>query len=76
MDDKEKSVIDKFMDTMTSAVGQAVKVAAMPDTEAQAVAKKTNEQMFLGDAAITPEAVPLQSSRRSAAHLGRNRLST
>ena len=60
MDDKEKSVIDKFVDTVTSAVGEAVKSAVMPtrDTEAEALAEKTNEQMFLGDAAIAPEAAP------------------
>ena len=60
MDDKKKSVIDKFVDTVTSAVGEAVKSAVMPtrDTEAEALAEKTNEQMFLGDAAIAPEAAP------------------
>jgi hypothetical protein len=58
MDDKEKSVIDKFVDTVTSVVGEAVKSAVMPtrDTEAEALTEKTNEQMFLGDAAIAPEA--------------------
>jgi hypothetical protein len=57
MDDKDKSVIDKLADTVT---GETVKSAVMPtrDTEAEALAEKTNEQMFLGDAAIAPEAAP------------------
>jgi hypothetical protein len=57
MDDKEKSAIDKLMDIVT---GETVKSAVVPtrDTEAEAVAEKTNEQMFLGDAAIAPEAAP------------------
>jgi hypothetical protein len=56
MDGKKKSVIDKFLDT----VGEAVAAAVMPtrDIEAEAVAKKANEQMYLGDAAVAPEAVP------------------
>ena len=60
MDDKDKSVIDKFVDTVTNAVGEEVKSAVMPtrDTEAEALAEKTNEQMFLGDAAIAPGAAP------------------
>jgi hypothetical protein len=55
MDDKEKSAIDKLMDIVT---GEPVKSAVVPtrDTEAEAVAEKTNEQMLLGDAAIAPEA--------------------
>ena len=68
MDDKDKSVIDKLADTVT---GETVKSAVMPtrDTEAEALAEKTNEQMFLGDAAIAPEAVPalVASKKRSAA---------
>src|SRR6266481_8759568 len=57
MDDKEKSAIDKLTDIVT---GETVKSAVVPtqDTEAEAVAEKTNEQMFLGDAAIAPEAAP------------------
>jgi hypothetical protein len=51
MDDKDKSVIEKFVETMTSAVGGTVKAAVMPTSETEAVAEKTNEQMFLGDAA-------------------------
>jgi len=52
MDDKDKSAIDKLADI--------VKNAALPsqDPEEEALAEKTNEQMFLGDAAIAPEAAP------------------
>jgi hypothetical protein len=71
MDDKDKSAIDKLMDIVTGAVGETVKSAVMPtrDTEAEALAEKTNEQMLLGDAAIAPEAVPapVASKKRSAA---------
>jgi RNA polymerase primary sigma factor len=57
MDDKEKSAIDKLTDIVT---GETVKSAVVPtgDTEAEAVAEKTNEQMLVGDAAIAPEAAP------------------
>jgi hypothetical protein len=64
MDDKDKSVIAKLVDTGSSAVGGAVKAAVMPSTDtekAEAVAEKTNEQMLLGDAAVTPEAIPDRS---------------
>jgi hypothetical protein len=58
-DDKEKSVIGKVVDAVTSSVGDAVKVVMptpKPDTEE--IAERTNEQMLVGDAAIAPEAVP------------------
>jgi hypothetical protein len=55
--DKEKSVVGKFVDTATSVVGEAVAAAVMPTHDPEA--DKTDEQMmFCGDAAITPEAVP------------------
>jgi hypothetical protein len=70
MDDKEKekSVIDKFMDNMTSAVGGVVRAAVMPtrDTKEEAVVEKANEQMFLGDAAVAPEAIPAPAKKRRA----------
>jgi len=52
MDDKDKSVIDKL--------AAIVKNAVLPsqDPGEEALAEKTNEQMFLGDAAIAPEAAP------------------
>jgi pantothenate synthetase len=58
-DEKEKSVIGKMVDGVTSAVGDAVKAVmpiAKPDTEE--IAERTNEQMLIGDAAIAPEAIP------------------
>jgi hypothetical protein len=69
MDDKDKSVIGKLVDTVTSAVGGVVKAAVMPthDTDAEAVAEKTNEQMFLGDAAIAPEAIPAPTAPKTIA---------
>jgi hypothetical protein len=49
MDDKDKSVIDKLADIVKNAV--------LPSQDPEeALAEKTNEQMFLGDAAIAPEA--------------------
>jgi hypothetical protein len=60
MDDKDKSVIEKLVDTVRSTVGSVVEAAVMPtrDNEAEALAENANEQMLLGDAAIAPEAVP------------------
>ena len=57
MDDRDKSAIDKLTDIVT---GETVKSAVVPtgDTEAEALAEKTNEQMLVGDAAIAPEAAP------------------
>ena len=52
MDDKDKSVIDKLADIVKNAV------LPSQDPEEEALAEKTNEQMFLGDAAIAPEAAP------------------
>jgi hypothetical protein len=61
MDDKEKSVVRKFVDTVTSVVGEAVTAAVMPTHDPEA--DKTDEQMMLrGDAAIAPEAVPAPTS--------------
>jgi hypothetical protein len=59
-DDKDKSVIEKLVDTVSNVVGETVRAAVLPtrDTEAEAVAEKTNEQMLVGDAAIAPEAIP------------------
>lgn len=64
-DDKEKSVIDKFVDTVTTAVGQVAKAAVTPngdpkaEPDPEAIAEKSNEQVYLrGDAAIAPETVP------------------
>ena len=51
MDDKDKSVIDKLADIVKNAV-------LSQDPGEEALAEKTNEQMFLGDAAIAPEAAP------------------
>src|SRR5260370_884487 len=52
MDDKDKSVIDKLADIVKNAV------LPSQDPEEEALAEKTNEQMFLGDGAIAPEAAP------------------
>ena len=52
MDDTDKSVIDKLADIVKNAV------LPSQDPEEEALAEKTNEQMFLGDAAIAPEAAP------------------
>ena len=49
---KDKSVIDKLADIVKNAV------LPSQDPEEEALAEKTNEQMFLGDAAIAPEAAP------------------
>jgi hypothetical protein len=59
MDDKNKSVIDKIVDSVSNAVGSTAKSAVTPtDTGAEDLAERTNEQMLVGDAAIAPEAVP------------------
>ena len=59
-DDKDKSVIEKLVDTVSNVVGETVRAAVLPtrDMEAEAAAEKTNEQMLVGDAAIAPEAIP------------------
>jgi hypothetical protein len=60
MDDKDKSKFDEMVQTATSGIGEAAKSAVLPtqDTEEEALAEQTNEQMLVGDAAIAPEAVP------------------
>jgi hypothetical protein len=62
MDDKEKSVIDKLVEGVSNAVGEIAKAAVMPtrNEDAEAVAAKTNEQLYLGDAAVAPEAAMAQ----------------
>jgi hypothetical protein len=62
MDDKEKTFFEKFADTVATVVGETAKAAVMPtrDEPAEAVAAKTNEQMYLGDAAVAPEAAVAQ----------------
>jgi hypothetical protein len=71
MDDKEKdkSVIDKFVDTMSNVLSEVVTAAVMPtrDTKAEAVAEKANEQIFLGDAAVAPEAIPAPRTKKRRA---------
>jgi hypothetical protein len=65
VDDKEKSVVGKFVDTVTSVVGEAVTAAVMPTHDPEA--DKTDEQMMLrGDAAIAPEAVPAPTAPKRA----------
>lgn len=66
MDDKDKSVISKLVDTVTNAVGGAVKAAVMPtvDPEEGVVAEKSYEQMLVGDAATAPEAVPAPTAQK------------
>jgi hypothetical protein len=63
MNDNDKSAIEQFVDT----VGTAVKTAVMPtrDAETEAVAENANEQIFLGDAAIAPEAIPAPMPRKT-----------
>jgi hypothetical protein len=63
MNDNDKSAIEKFVDT----VGTAVKTAVMPtrDTETEALAENANEQIFLGGAAIAPEAIPAAMPRKT-----------
>ena len=58
MDDKEKTFFEKLADTVATVVGETAKAAVMPtrDEKAEAVAAKANEQMYLGDAAVAPEA--------------------
>ena len=61
MDDKKKSVIDKFVDTVTSAVGEAVKSAVMPtrDTEAEALANIRDAiDLYIEDMIADGEEVP------------------
>jgi hypothetical protein len=50
MDDKDKSVIEKLVDTVRSTVGSVVEAAIMPtrDNEAEALAENANKQMLLG----------------------------
>jgi hypothetical protein len=66
MNDKDKSVISKLVDTVTNAVGGAVKAAVMPtvDPEEEVVAEKSYEQMLVGDAATAPEAVPAPTAQK------------
>jgi hypothetical protein len=68
-DDKEKSILGKLVDTVSEAVGSIAKAAVSPtvDPKAEAVAEKANEQMFLSDAAIAPEAVPAPFSKKRVA---------
>ena len=56
MDDKEKSDIEKFVDTVSNAVGGVVRAAVLPTHEPEA--ETANEPMLAGDAAIAPEAIP------------------
>jgi hypothetical protein len=59
MDDKEKSVIDKVVDAVTSSVGEVVKAAVpTPKQDKEELAEPPTEQMLVGDAAIAPEAIP------------------
>jgi hypothetical protein len=62
MDDKEKTFLEKFADTVATVVGEAAKAAVMPtrNEEEETVAAKANEQMYLGDAAVAPEAAMAQ----------------
>ena len=67
MDDKEKSFLDKFVDTFQEVVGSVAKGAITPaeETDESHVAEMANEQMLLsGDAAIAPEAVPAPVVKR------------
>ena len=64
--DQEKSVIEKFGDVVSAAVG-LTKAAVMPSREpdVEAIAEKTKEQMLLaGDAAVAVEAVPAPVQKR------------
>jgi len=57
-DEKEKSVVGKMVEGVTSAVGDAVKaVLPTPKPDTEEIAEGTNEQMLIGDAAIAPEAI-------------------
>jgi hypothetical protein len=78
MDDKDKTGFDKMVETATSAIGEPAKDAVMPtqDTEGEALAEKTNDQMFLGDAAIAPEAVPAPVTPKETGAKKRKRKST
>jgi hypothetical protein len=58
MDDKEKTLTEKFVGTVSNAVGGVVKAAVLPTHEPEAVAETANEPMLAGDAAIAPEAIP------------------
>jgi hypothetical protein len=71
---KKKSVIERFAD----AVGETVRAAVMPtrDIEAEAVAAKTNEQIFLGDASIAPEAAPAIAPTKRATPTANKRVAT
>src|ERR1700722_445645 len=75
MNDKDKSVIGKLVDTVTNAVGGAVKAAVMPtnDPEEEVMVEKTNEQLLVGDAAIAPEAVPAPIAPKITAKRSRTR---
>jgi hypothetical protein len=70
VDDKEKSVVARIIDSMSDAVGIFAKAAVTPtvDPHPEAVAEKTNEQTLLrGDAAIAPEAIPAPTPKKRAA---------
>jgi hypothetical protein len=70
-DDKDKSVIDKLMDVVTTGVSEVAK-AALP------TGQMTNGQLLVGDAAIAPEAIPAPTEKparkkRAAAPFRANR---
>jgi hypothetical protein len=58
MDDKEKSFVEKFVETVAGAVGEIAKAAVMPPDPKPEAEATINSQVLRGDAAIAPEAVP------------------
>jgi len=55
-EDKDKSVIDKLMDVVTTGVSEMAK-AALPSGQ------MTNGQLLVGDASIAPEAIPAPTAK-------------
>jgi hypothetical protein len=72
-DDKEKSVIDKMVDSVSNAVGKVAKSAVMPSQDPEEVVEHANEQMLIKDGEVTPTtprkraAIPFRANKRVAA---------
>jgi hypothetical protein len=65
---KTKSLIDRFIDTVTTVAGEVANAAVMPsrDIEAEAVAAGTNEQMYMVDAGVAPRVLTPPPKRAKA----------
>lgn len=65
---KKKSLIDRLIDTVTTVAGEVANAAVMPsrDIEAEAVAARTNEQIYMVDAGVVPRVLTRPRKRAKA----------